>query len=51
MLGKKLVSTTDRPRWRDAVGVLDLSEVALPQPVEGRYVDLGRPTDEVVDLG
>ena len=41
----------DRPGRRDAVVVLDLTEVALAQPVEGRSVELGRPADEVVDLG
>ena len=41
----------DRPGRRDAVVVLDLAEVALAQPVKGRSVKLGRPADEVVDLG
>ncbi len=39
-----------RPRRRDAVGVLDLTEVRRPQPVQGGAVELRRPTDEVVDL-
>ena len=44
------VVVAHRPGRRDAVGVLDLTEVLRAQPVEGGAVQLRRPADEVVDL-
>ena len=44
------VVVAERPRRRDAVGVLDLAEVLRAQPVERGAVQLGGPADEVVDL-
>ena len=41
----------DRPRGRDPAVVLELAEVALPQPVQRGAVELRRAADEVVDLG
>ena len=40
----------NRPGRRDPVGVLELAEVLLAEPVERCAVELGRPADEVVDL-
>ena len=50
VVGLQLV-VADRPGGRDAVVVLELAEVLGPQAVERRAVELGRPADEVVDLG
>ena len=40
----------DRPGGRNAVDVLDLTEVSGPKAVERGAVQLGGPADEVVDL-
>ena len=48
--GLELV-VAERPGRRDPVDVFDLTEVLRPQPVQRGAVELGRPTDEVVDLG
>ena len=44
------VVVAQRPGRRDAVGVLELTEVLRAQPVERGAVQLRRPADEVVDL-
>ena len=43
-------AVVDGPGGRDPVMVLQLAEIALPEPVQGGAVELRRPTDEVVDL-
>ncbi len=45
------VAVVDGPGRRDPVVVLELAEVALPEPVQGGSVELRRAADEVVDLG
>ena len=55
LLGERVVRlqllVLDRPRRRDAALVLELAEVLLAEAVERGSVELGRPADEVVDLG
>jgi hypothetical protein len=45
------VGVAERPRRRDAVDVLDRTEVALAHPEQHRAVDLGVAADVVVLLG
>src|ERR1700735_5245428 len=44
------VVVAQRPRGRQAVGVLDLAEVSRAQPVQRRPVKLGGTADEVMHL-
>ena len=39
----------DRPGRRDAPRVLDLAKILFPQPWQRRAIDLGVPTDEIMD--
>ena len=42
------IAVTQGPGWRNAVEVMKLLKILLPQPEVGRAVHLGGPTDEVM---